>query len=225
MSRRLSWRELLANESDVEYAVPDERRRIVTVPGDPLYAAGVSGNGPAVGQWYLRAPSGEVLSSLNVEEAWAATTGRPDVVVAVVDTGVRFEHPDLLPVDAGGHLLPGYDMVSDAAAANDGDGRDADASDPGDWVTRAEMSQPGSSLFRCATSPENSSWHGTQLSGLIGALTNNGIGMAGAAPGVECCRCACSASAAATTRTSSRACAGPQASPFPARPPTRTRHA
>jgi serine protease len=177
--------ERLAKEGDVEYAVADERRRIVTAPRDPLYAAGVQGNGPALGQWYLRAPSGEVLSSLNVEEAWAATTGSPEIVVAVVDTGARFEHPDLLTVAVGGHLLPGYDMVSDAAAANDGDGRDADASDPGDWVTRAEISQPGSSLFRCATSPENSSWHGTQLSGLIAALTDNGIGMAGAAPSVR----------------------------------------
>ena len=177
--------ERLAKESGVEYAVPDERRRFFTAPGDPLYAAGVPGNGPAAGQWYLRAPSGEILSSLNIEDAWAATTGSPDLVVAVVDTGVRFEHPDLLSVTVGGNLLPGYDMASDAAAANDGDGRDADASDPGDWVTWAEISQPGSSLFRCATSPESSSWHGTQLSGLIAALTNNGIGMAGAAPSVR----------------------------------------
>jgi serine protease len=177
--------ERLAKESDVEYAVADERRRIVAAPRDPLYAAGVQGNGPALGQWYLRAPSGEVQSSLNVEEAWAATTGSPEIVVAVVDTGARFEHPDLLPVAAGGNLLPGYDMVSDAAAANDGDGRDVDASDPGDWVTRSEILQPGRSLFRCATSPENSSWHGTQLSGLIAALTDNGIGMAGAAPSVR----------------------------------------
>jgi serine protease len=177
--------ERLAKESDVEYAVPDERRQFFTAPGDPLYAAGVPGNGPAAGQWYLRAPSGEVLSSLDIEAAWAETTGSPDIVVAVVDTGVRFEHPDLLPVAIGGNLLAGYDMVSDAVAANDGDGRDADASDPGDWVTRAEISQPGSSLFRCATSPESSSWHGTQLSGLIAALTNNSIGMAGTAPGVR----------------------------------------
>ena len=177
--------ERLAKERDVDYAVPDERRRFFTAPRDPLYAAGVPGNGPAAGQWYLRAPSGEVQSSLNVETAWATTTGSPNVVVAVVDTGVRFEHPDLLPVSVGGNLLPGYDMMSDAASANDGDGRDADASDPGDWVTREEISQPGSTLFRCATSPENSSWHGTQLSGLIAALTDNGIGMAGAAPGVR----------------------------------------
>ena len=176
---------LLAQEGDVEYAVPDERRRIVGAPNDPLYAAGVAGNGPASGQWYLRAPSGEVESSLNIEAAWAVTTGSPEVVVAAVDTGVRYEHPDLLPIAAGGHLLPGYDMISDAASANDGDGRDSDPSDAGDWLTRAEISQPGSSLFRCTTSPSSSSWHGTQVSGLIAALTDNGIGMAGTAPGVR----------------------------------------
>ncbi len=175
----------LAQESDVEYAVPDERRQLLGAPNDPLYAAGVPGNGPEVGQWYLRAPSGDVQSSLNIEAAWAVTTGSPDVVVAVVDTGVRYEHPDLLSVAVGGKLLPGYDMASDPAMANDGDGRDADPSDPGDWVTQAELSQPGGPFFRCTTSPETSSWHGTGVSGLIAALTNNGIGMAGAAPGVR----------------------------------------
>ena len=177
--------ERLAQESDVEYAVPDERRRIVGAPNDPLYAAGVAGNGPAVGQWYLRAPSGEVPSSLNIEAAWTVTTGSPDIVVAVVDTGVRYEHPDLLSVASGGRLLPGYDMTTEPAVANDGDERDADPSDPGDWVTQAELSRPGSPLFRCTTSPSSSSWHGTQVSGLVAALTNNGIGMAGAAPGVR----------------------------------------
>ncbi len=175
----------LAQESDVEYAVPDERRRIVGAPNDPLYAAGVTGNGPPAGQWYLRTPSGDVQSSLDIEAAWAVTAGSPDVVVAVVDTGVRYEHPDLLSVAVGGNLLPGYDMMSDPAMANDGDGRDADASDPGDWVTLAELSQPGSPLFRCTASAETSSWHGTQVSGLIAALANNGVGMAGTAPGVR----------------------------------------
>jgi serine protease len=175
----------LAEEIDVEYAVPDERRWIVGAPNDPLYETGPSDGGPAAGQWYLRAPSGDVQSSLDMEAAWTVTTGSPDVVVAVVDTGVRYEHPDLLPVARGGHLLPGYDMVSDPASANDGDGRDSDASDPGDWVTWAELSQPGSALFRCTTSPSSSSWHGTQVSGLVAALTDNGIGMAGTAPGVR----------------------------------------
>ena len=102
----------------------------------------------------------------------------PAVVVALLDTGVRFDHPDLLAVSAGGNLLPGYDMVSDVNIGNDGDGRDADASDPGDWVTQAEISQRGSPFFQCTTTARNSSWHGTQTAGLIAALTNNGIGMA-----------------------------------------------
>jgi serine protease len=176
---------LLAQQSDVEYAVPDERRRIVAAPNDPLYASGVPGNGPAAGQWYLRAPSGDVQSSLNIETAWAMTTGSPAIVVAVLDTGVRYEHPDLLEVAVGGNLLAGYDMTSEPAAANDGDGRDADASDPGDWVTQAELRQPGGPFFHCEPSPATSSWHGTQVSGLIAALTHNGTGMAGAAPGVR----------------------------------------
>jgi serine protease len=177
--------DLLAQDADIEYAVRDERRQIVGAPNDPLYGAGVGGRGPEAGQWYLRAPSGDVQSSLDVEAAWSVTAGSLGIVVAAVDTGVRYEHPDLLSVGAGGHLLPGYDMISDPASANDGDGRDLDASDPGDWVTWAELSQPGSALFRCATSPSSSSWHGTQVSGLVAALTDNGIGMAGVAPGAR----------------------------------------
>ena len=168
----------LAAQGDVEYAVPDRRKRRSTAPNDPLYAAGVGGNGPAVGQWYLRAPAGAVKSSLDVESAWQITTGNPNIVVAVLDTGVRFDHPDLQPVASGGNLLPGYDMISDAATANDGDGRDADASDPGDWLTQAEISNTTGPFYQCDTSPEDSSWHGTQTAGLVAALTNNGIGMA-----------------------------------------------
>jgi len=171
----------LAGQADVEYAVPDRRRHILTAPNDPLYATG-GANGPAVGQWYLRAPDGVVASSINIEPAWSVTQGNPAIVVADIDTGVRYEHPDLLAVAAGGKLLPGYDMVSEVDVANDGDGRDADASDPGDWVTAKEAGHPGP-FFNCDV--VDSSWHGTQVSGIIGALTNNGIGMAGVGPNVQ----------------------------------------
>jgi serine protease len=173
----------LAAESDIEYAVPDRRRRHTAAPNDPLYLAGpaISGGagGPVVGQWYLRAPSGNVQSSINFEPAWDGSVGGTNIVVAVIDTGVRFDHPDLQRVAAGGNLLPGYDLISDVATANDGDGRDPDASDPGDWVTLAEVQQRGGSFDGCDTVAEDSSWHGTQTGGLIGALANNAIGMAG----------------------------------------------
>lgn len=173
----------LARETDVEYAVPDERRHILTAPNDPLYANGVPGTGPTVGQWYLRAPSDTVASSINIEPAWSVTLGNPDVVIADLDTGVRFDHPDLLAVASGGKLLPGYDMISNAFIGNDGDGRDADATDPGDWITASEASNPSGPFHGCTTG--NSSWHGTQVSGILAALTNNGIGMAGVAPNVR----------------------------------------
>jgi len=167
----------LSQERDVEYAVPDERRHVVAVPNDPLYLAG-GANGPAVGQWYLRPPGATAPAAIDAESAWDITVGSSSIVVADIDTGVRFEHPDLLAVAAGGNLLPGYDMISDVDIANDGDGRDADASDPGDWVTQTELSQRGGPFYQCNPSPQDSSWHGTQVAGIMAALTNNGIGMA-----------------------------------------------
>ena len=167
----------LAAQTDVEYAVVDERMRIQAAPNDPLYGAGQAGT-PAVGQWYLRAPNSNrivdassVLSAINIEPAWAITTGKRSVVVAILDTGVRFDHPDL-----AGKLLAGYDFITDAGAANDGGGRDADPSDPGDGVTAADV---GVVRGCVASDIGSSSWHGTQVAGLIGAATNNGVGMAG----------------------------------------------
>ncbi len=161
----------LAGDPQVEYAEPDRRMFRRAVPNDPRFAAGFSGaGGPAVGQWYLRAPAGEAVSAIDAVSAWDTTLGG-SIVVAVLDTGVRFEHPDL-----AGKLLHGYDMVSDAAISNDGDGRDSDATDPGDWVSSADKAS--ATFAQCDVSA--SSWHGTQVAGLVGAATNNEQGMAGA---------------------------------------------
>jgi serine protease len=162
--------ERLSQQADVEYAVPDRRRRLMATPNDPLYAQGGT-DGPAVGQWYLRAPTSVERSAIDAAAAWDVTQGRSDMVVAVLDTGVRFDHPDLLRVSAGGKLLDGYDFINDVDTANDGNGRDADASDPGDWTAADECGS--------GEAAETSSWHGTEVAGIVGALTHNSTGMAG----------------------------------------------
>ena len=172
--RGLSSRQLVARlqaQPDVEWAVVDQRRTITGVlPNDPYYGAGQASITPAVGQWYLRAPDSTIVSAINAEGAWALSTGSAAITVAVIDTGVRFDHPDLLPASQSGKLWPGYDFVSRSDRSNDNDGRDADASDPGDWTTDGEC---GSGKLA-----SDSSWHGTQVAGLIGAATDNGLGMA-----------------------------------------------
>jgi serine protease len=154
--------EELRTDPDIEFVTPDLRRHLHAVPSDPLFLE----------QWYLL---GAQPAAIRSEQAWDTTTGSDSIVVAIVDTGVRFEHPDLGRVAEGGKILPGYDFVSVPRVSNDGDGWDADASDPGDWVDAADLQQPG--LSDCEIGA--SSWHGTRIAGMIGARTDNVAGIAG----------------------------------------------
>jgi serine protease len=155
----------LRAQPDVEWVVPNTReRRLDVVPDDPFYQTGE--------QWWLQPVRGSNQNALadrlrgvpGFASAWSITTGVPAAVVAVLDTGIT-QHPELT-----GHVLPGYDFVSTVEYANDGNGRDADPSDPGDWVTQAEVDNPQLAFAGCTV--ENSSWHGTNIAGLIAASTN-----------------------------------------------------
>lgn len=145
----------LSADPAVEYAEPDLLMVPKAVPNDPRYGE----------QWHYYEANG----GLNLPNAWDYSQGA-GAVVAVLDTGYR-NH-----IDLAANLLPGYDFVSDRDMGNDGNGRDADARDPGDGVTAGE----------CGNGyPEQdmaSSWHGTHVAGTIAAVANNGIGVSGVAP-------------------------------------------
>lgn len=162
---------LLAERPDVLWAVPDR----VAEPSD-------SGVVPVEGyfgaQWDMwgqgRVPSNY---SSNASQAWRHSTGSPSVTVAVLDTG-SFAHPDIDGVVAG------YDFLSDPWKANDGDGRDPDPSDTGDWIVESDLVKNGGTCNRERVQ-ERSTWHGMHVAGTIAATQGNAIGISGVAPGVR----------------------------------------
>ena len=146
--------ELKSRDANVEYAEPDRIMVPLATPTDPSYTQ----------QWDLY----EATGGINAPAAWDKSTGA-GINVAVIDTGYR-PHADL-----SGQILQGYDFISTTTIANDGSGRDTDASDPGDWTPA------GSCGTGVPAADKASSWHGTHVAGTIAAKTNNGQGIAGIA--------------------------------------------
>jgi serine protease len=182
-------RQLRADPS-VAFADVDQRRYAHAMPNDPLFVPTAT----ATGQWYMQTPSSLTPTSdaaaTDAVSAWNITTGSSGTVIADIDNGIRFDHPDLLRAGFGGRLLPGYDFVSQDVdssngnplgtflVANDGDGWDPDPSDPGDWIDSTDLAN--TQVFPSSNcSVENSSWHGTRVMGVLGAVTNNDVGIAG----------------------------------------------
>jgi len=131
--------------------IPDIRALPLIDPIDPYYAS----------QWDMHAPTTGKEGAANVAPTWGTSTGA-GVVVAVIDTG-QTNHPDLIANMPEGW---GVDMIENSGTARDGDGRDMNPTDEGDW------------------SWYPSSWHGTHVAGTIGAAQNE-IGISGIAPNVS----------------------------------------
>lgn len=139
----------LRSRQDIQQADLNYIRTARAIPNDQFFNL----------QWHY--------SLINLPQAWSITTGTAasgNIIVAVADTGVHMEHPDLKP----NLLNTGYDFISDPLSSNDGDGIDSDSHDPGDEVT-----------------PGGSSFHGTHVAGTIAAASNNSIGVAGVSWGAK----------------------------------------
>ena len=147
----------LAADPNVEYVEVDQLMKAVMTPNDTYYSSE---------QWHYYNATGGIKAN----EAWDVTSGTGSVV-AVIDTGIT-SHTDL-----NANVLPGYDFISDAAMARDGNGRDSNPNDQGDWYAANEC---GSGV-----PASNSSWHGTHVAGTVAAVTNNAKGVAGVAYGAR----------------------------------------
>ncbi|MET9463905.1 S8 family serine peptidase [Streptomyces sp. NPDC006544] len=140
-------------DPDVAYVEPDSRAYALAVaPNDTEYAK----------QWDLFEP----VAGMNVQAAWDKSTGS-GVTVAVIDTGY------VAHSDVAANIVAGYDFISTSSAARDGNGRDNNPADQGDWSAADECG--------AGSKASDSSWHGTHVAGTIAAAANNAKGVAGIA--------------------------------------------
>ena len=109
----------------------------------------------------VNAKTGVADADMDVVEAWEKTTGSRDVVVAVLDTGVDYQHSDLSENMWSGNANHGYDFAGDDNGTND------------------DNPMPD------APFDENGHYHGTHVAGIIGAVGNNELGVSGVAQKVS----------------------------------------
>ncbi len=133
----------IASNPNVEFVQIDRLLKHTLTPNDTRYAE----------QWGFT----DADAGIRANQAWDIATGT-GIIVAVLDTG-HVSHSDL-----NANIVAGYDFISDTTVAGDGNGRDSDPSDPGDYY-----------------GGNPSSWHGTHVAGTVAAVTNNAKGVAGTA--------------------------------------------
>jgi len=154
--RRSTARTRTATTSKVaQVAQASQASNQVVAPNDTLYPQ----------QWNLHGTKG-----ISAPEAWKTTQGA-GVTVAVIDSGI-VKHPDL---DA--NVLPGYDFITEPSIARDGNGRDSDPTDQGNWEEAG--------VCGADSEASESNWHGTHVAGSIAAIMNNKRGIVGVAPSTK----------------------------------------
>lgn len=145
----------------VEIAEPNTFGEYHAMPDDPQYGS----------QFHF--------PIMQADDAWDITTGSPDVIIAVLDSGTEFSHEDMgLGTDAYQNiwLNPGEDAWSDPNDPSTGNGIDDDMNGyVDDWK--------GYDFSNDNNNSEGSFFHGTAVAGAVAAKTHNGTGVAGMAGG------------------------------------------
>ena len=144
----------------VEYAVPNYRRTIQVTPNDPNFTKQWGLNN--TGQIYRNSTRGTAGADIKAPGAWDYQNAATGFIVAVIDTGVDFGHPDL-----AGNLTHNSGEIPDNGLDDDGNGYIDDYN--------------GWDFVNSDKNPQDDHGHGTAVSGVIGARGNNGVGVCGLA--------------------------------------------
>lgn len=181
------------SDPEVEYAEPVYVFRLCMIPNDPLFNQ----------QWYLHNTGQYYLEDADIDapEAWEINQGSANPVIAIIDTGVDLDHPDLVNQiwenaseqsgDGNGDGKPGW-----AGFDDDGDGlidEDSQGRQPGEPGYNNDLVNDddengynddfiGWNWIDDHNNPQDDHGHGTHCAGIAAADTNNSIGIAGVCP-------------------------------------------
>lgn len=143
------------NNPAIEFIEPDYILHADAVPNDPLFPL----------QWSLRntgQPSGIAGADIDAVAAWDQATGSSQVIVAIIDSGVDWHHPDLAAnIFTNPGEIPGNQIDDDANGFID--------------------DVHGFDFYSFDGDPSDDHGHGTHVAGIVGAVGNNGLGIAGVA--------------------------------------------
>jgi len=141
----------------VRYAERDWVVRAIATPNDPNYGLlwGLNNTGQTV-----NGDPGIAGADVNAPQAWDTTTGDANFTIAIIDTGVQYTHPDL-----AANIWTNPGEIAGNGVDDDGNGYVDDVR--------------GWDFYNVDNDPMDTGGHGTHTAGTVGAVGNNGIGVAG----------------------------------------------
>jgi subtilisin family serine protease len=149
----------------VEYAEPNYLYRLQTIPSDAQFGTlwGLHNTGQAV-----NGTAGKADADIDAPEAWDISTGSPNVIVAVIDSGIAYDHPDLAP-----NIWTSPREIAGNGVDDDGNGL---VDDVHGWDFHMNDSDP---MDPVDLNPGGNPGHGTHVAGIIAGAGNNGTGVTG----------------------------------------------